>query len=742
MSTDPADITQLTDEELLAQEAEAMRGMTDEELNGYEQHLQAVMSPEEQAAAQMADVQQTYPEALGFNADGSPIFTEDLESHGEIKNPPTMTQQVLDNVVKPVGEMGGSFAGGVAGGAATGGSPFGIAAGATAGEQLVKQAMNPGRTMEEAGRDSLISGGINAVMPGLGKLASPFAKRSARMIEQAIDPEKRAAQFASKFFQPFSQSVAGRTYAKRLKESGNHILDSGLLQGGTELDRKTGKFIAAHGTKVKPPDAYTLAHNVEEILNGNPMSGKPSLLQDRADFLGKIDQAMVVHNQAGEKLISPINYKTVRASLDPLATLAERYAQTPNTSGGMAGEIKSAIEDVVNDAIKFRGDNGLGEINVSEASDFIGNIYAKLRVLGRYETDQTLTPEAKQAAEEAIGVLEQAANGLRVAQDSKIKEVYKKAGGSIYLRDTTPVEAKNVNDAVHHLLNLRDAGLNPFFDTTGRLMSREEVTRAVSGDNALTSFNRTGLVRKVADSAQDVMYGTNRPSMVQDDLGRKMIDGLNELNALKSGGGQLNNPLRKAVRGMANSPFSKAAGPAVNVIRSNPGTQDNFRPSKREPDNRSMEELVGAHALQYGMEPAAPSGPVLVPRTAAGMNQFASTLIDKAAAAIGDPATVDKLRQTFQHGTDEERRQSIALLLKHVPQIAESFEPSASGLLSEIDGKIYAEDDIVAAAEALEDSDMSERDKAKAWNILWNERRYTGKPLVTRAAMPGFQPRQ
>lgn len=700
------------------------------------------LSPE-QAAEYESLPEMTREQALELEAADRQAQIEDtgiIENPKILRSPGEIASRVgrgIADAVPPALEMGASTVGGLGGAAVTGGSPFGFAAGATAGEQAMSQLLQYFGLKEEKSAfgnaaDTAISAGINFGIPLAGKfLKAPLTNKVLNAADEGA--------VSDALMQPMSQSVLGRTMDARLRESNKWITSSGILDGATAFDAKTGKFIAAAGTKA-PKDIRTLSSNVETLLNGNPATGQMGLIGQQEELLGRIDDAMRVFNEGSPYTpkIGGITANDLKAVTGDITKEIDRLAKTPNISGEASTRLQETLQGVMSDLQNFsgsapktfsrgtvRGDRNLittstGLLSPKDVNDVIKNLYVTAREYGGYAADDALDAVQKTNYREAASTLQGLAAKLRVIRDDKIGEILTKVQGANGLEGITKDSVQNVSDAIHNLLNFQENGLKPFSEAiVPRYASRAAMTENTT-DQARTAFNREPWYSKAWSAAKSPFgLGADSTRRVMNTRAMTRLQKIKELR---------NNP---------SSPFFSAG----QVLDSPAGAMGGIYLNMERKKENPYAQALSNQALAHGTEPAALESS-LIPRTAKGLDANIPAIMDRFAQIVGDPAAVEQARNSLQFGGREEKNATIALMLKHMPEMSRYFAPSKSGLLSEIDGKIYAKEDMAAAAQAIEDSKMTNTEKALAWKELWDNRRYTGKPLGQPIMSEQFQPPQ
>jgi hypothetical protein len=466
-------------------------------------------------------------------------------------------------------------------------------------------------------------------------------------------------------------------------------------------------------------------------------------MKKRGEALDTYDRVMKTLNAAQgphkPPIIKPITYKDFDGAVSDLDEMAAQLLRTPNTTAENAGPILKALGDVKKDIMGFAGSaesqftrgtihgskapapragSTTGQLTPKDLNLIISNVYKKARSLDAFTFPDD--PIAQEAADATAQTLKQVVFRLREMRDGKIQEIYNaatKGGKSVAgLDELGPDAVKNLNDGVHHLLNIQEAGTRPFLEAVVPRPGARAAFSDMTDEIGKPTFNKQSMFG-VAMEKMKKPFGYGRDTLEQR-LDSGAMSNINDVAQRRMSQAGM---FERAANRM-DSPFGVAAGEAFDAMNDTP--------------DAAVAQSLSQHALEHGIERKQEGGEIKIPRSTAGLNQFTSQLLDKIAVELGDPGMMEQLRGTFSHGTDREKKQAIALLLKHVPETAAFFEPSKSGLLSEIDGEIYDKDDLAAAADALERSDMTDREKAKAWKILWEEKRYTGKPLASKSQLP------
>lgn len=692
------------------------------------------ITPEEEA--ELGSRMDLPPGAIGLDASGIPMYEMPAHLDGTIDNPPSMLEKW--------GPFAAETAAGLATSAAANMAAPGIGAPAsglafTAGEQGMSQllqslGLKPDAPMYNDLMDAGLSGVLNTALPfGVGKIARGQAlKREAAQMAGAV-PEA--------MYQPFSNSVIGRTAAARLRDSSEWLKANlkPILRGATSFDIKTGKWGGTKLLKKGEGNLETISGNIDRVLNGAPELGQKGLIAQRDDLLGGIENAMNMFNATAKRSeqINGITAAEVSKASKIVLDKVDNFASTPYSTGDVAGAIKGEFDGVLADIAQYDGGASntftrgtvhggrtehtisQGVLSPKDANAIIGNLYERARRLQAFASDDALDEITKTKYNDAAKTVLSVVGSLKHLRDTKTEEILAKAGGLGELEGVTKQMVQNAQDGVHHLLNFKQSGVDPFVEAYGARMGARAQQTAQADNAAQTKFNQQGIFASAMDKLKSP-FGLG-PDTANLRLQRKVMGNLDNVAERANAGPGL-------MEGKVGPFFDSPAALAPNVLR-------------RAPDEEADAAMLPMREqmLQHGVSPGKPQQ-VLIPRTATGIREFMPVILNKVAQEIGDPAMVQQLREGLTTGTDKERRQALGLLMRHVPEVSEFFEPSKSGFLSEIDGIIHAKEDLAAAADAIEDSDMSDSQKALAWNELWNNRRYTGKPVVTRAPLPMMKP--
>jgi hypothetical protein len=319
--------------------------------------------------------------------------------------------------------------------------------------------------------------------------------------------------------------------------------------------------------------------------------------------------------------------------------------------------------------------------------------------------------------EAAIATQKKILGSLKDSLSKKMGEIYEKwweTGQSSATLDD-PKRVQELNDIVHNLipserlfrrfsdLNARQTATN--FPTPRGGARVEDIPINFAKTDIPT--DKQGIISKGIQKAHDFVFP---PANVDPSVSQ--IANLREQMMTRDG---------EALSGI-NDVFDRRNGSGPELLpMSNQAAQVQYQPlSRPNLGGPASASALGSMLSRPVEEP--PKFPRKIRELVGNLPRFVQEI-----AHHVDPQAGDMVKQILSSSdSPNEKARQLGLFLTRFPEANSLFESGKSGLSSELDGRLHSPEDLASAAQMIEQSGKSTREKAKNWQTLWRDKKFKG----------------
>jgi len=541
---------------------------------------------------------------------------------------------------------------------------------------------------------------LNTTMINTAFDLAPMVGPSMKMAASKANPVRQAL---TNLGLPDSITSFAKGLEAEARKNWDVIRNSKILDGGSVYDTLSGTFEGGKKSVLGfvKKDAPTVIENVKNALT--------DVGKKLADAMPTLDQSLAMFRVATKNPnIGRIARTDIEKRLMPFEKALQDTAKT-GEKAAEAGEMQALLNRLKDDV--YDNYQSIPEIGFEHADTLLHTAYDELRELGKFDPKNmgggiAATPsEIRDNALKTV-VWSEYAKALRGARDDALKKVFSdnsQAGVALQ----SQLRKKGINEQSLTKLSDTYGGLKTLekaLDQSGFMLSRDQ-GRAMTGMTVDASgipnvSQPMGMIEKGTTKFLSEPMGVG-PSTLGFRAQEKQMSGIRGEAARQSG-----------------QMFS-GADTARQIAAIGTGT--------------ALHNLVGDAGAQelYSKMATADTGQSSpgIPRKMSAILGNVSEIIDLVTKKTDEQTGQALSALLYSPMPARAKAEAFGKFLAALPEVNEIFQPSKSGAASEIDGRIQDEQDKAQAADEIDNSSMSIREKALAHTDLWRKGEYKKKGL-------------